>query len=311
MVFHDEFEGTTLDLNKWIPYNPVWDNVRGEYFVAPPTDNPTAALAMVKADDKRSYYSPNNIAVGNGSCKITFRYEPQNLYGGEATFSTGKLFHKLPFESGRFDIRCRMPRVGGVWVAFWMMGFNPCTHPFPGGGEIDCFEYNPCATGLNRVTTSMYGYKRFGCDGPQGGTTKIYRQEAIDDWHIYSTEWDRNFVRIYVDGILKAEQTRYANGNSLTDCFPGRDERNNGHWVERTDVFPFYAREHNQSLMAELKCTRDLYTVNFLGICTPSMRSHYYIDRHLEPRVWEIDYIRVYQRQSNIQNNLKDLGPAE
>lgn len=308
LVFHDEFDGNSLDLTKWIPYNPVWDEARGDYYETPPLSNPDAALTMVRADDYRSFYSPDNIAVSNGTCNITFKYQPQNIYGGSATFTTGKLFHKLPFESGRFDIRCRIPRKGGVWAAFWMMGVNPCTHPYPGGGEIDCFEYAPCESDLETVSTTITGYKRFGCSGPEPSSGEHYTVGNVNIWHVYSSEWDRNVIRFYVDGDLKITQSRYMNGSEGSDCNPGMS-LSNGHWIERDGVFPYYSSEHNQSLMAELKCTKDLYTYDLMGICTPSLRSHDYIDKHLDEHVWTIDYIRVYQRANNIQYSLHDLCP--
>ena len=309
LVFHDEFIGTSLDAGKWITYNPTWDNSIADYYTNPPANDPATALHMIKVDDGRSFYSSNNVRVEDGNCILKFRYEPQELYGGSATFSTGKLFHKIPFHSGRFDIRCKIPRASGVWAAFWVIGTRPCDDDTaPGGGEIDFFEYAPCESDLDKVSTTITGYKRLGCDGPTPSQGSHYKLKDIDEWHLFSTEWDRNFVRSYVDGQLKVVQSRFAYKKEMAGCHPGRAALN-GQWEKRADFFPYYDSLHNQSLMVELKSSHDLYSVDFLGICTPSLRSRSYIDEHLADRSWVIDYIRVYQRSDNIQAGLRDLCP--
>jgi beta-glucanase (GH16 family) len=310
LVFHDEFDGASLDKSKWITYNPTWSEAIADYMAVPPANDAAAAMHMIKVDDYRSFYSSDNVVVNDGMCQLIFRHQPVDTFGGSARFTTGKLFHKKPFHSGRFDIRCKVPRAGGVWAAFWLMGVRACDAPqFPGGGEIDCFEYAPCESDLKTISTTITGYKRFGCNGPQPSTSEHFRVDKIDEWHVFSTEWDRNFIRCFVDGQLKVEFSRYLNKKGPADCHPGRSIYN-GQWQEQSGYFPYYDSVHNQNLMVELKSTLDLYSSNFLGICTPSLRSRDYIDEHMADRIWTIDYIRVYQRENNIQAGLADLCPS-
>ncbi|MFY8003861.1 MAG: glycoside hydrolase family 16 protein, partial [Chitinophagaceae bacterium] len=87
------------------------------------------------------YYTnrPSNVSTdGNGNLVITARRE--NFAG--AGFTSARIKTKAKFEQayGRFEARIKTPVGPGIWPAFWMLGADIDTNPWPFCGEIDIME---------------------------------------------------------------------------------------------------------------------------------------------------------------------------
>ncbi len=324
LVFHDEFSGTSIDLSKWITYNPRWNSVTNSYYNSPTGASATDAYEMVNVDDGASFYDAGNVQVSGGNCLLKLTYDPQTIYNpatGYNTyrhFKTGKIFNPISFQSGKFEIRCKLPRQGGAWAAFWALGQGKCitdvpTPTYPGTSDINFFEYLPCETDLTAVSTSCDRYQIGSTCTTYSGPVRHFHVSDVDNWHTYATEWDENFIRMYVDGNQVMEYSRYEyqsiTGPQSSGCWPGSSVYNGSFDDNGQTWFPFYDPNHWMQAMAELKMTLDLYTYDLAGICTPKWESHDEIDEgtYME---WLIDYIRIYQRQDNIQQGLRDVCPS-
>ncbi|HOO99346.1 MAG TPA: glycoside hydrolase family 16 protein [Bacteroidales bacterium] len=138
-----------------------------------------------------------NIVVENGALKITAINN-----GGSYTSARIKTQGKFDQAFGRFEARIRLPWGPGIWPAFWMLGADIETNPWPECGEIDIMEYR--GQQPNLIHGSVHG------PGYSGGSAITKSYGYIDDrfdvdYHIFAVEWAENFIRYYVDDILYQE----------------------------------------------------------------------------------------------------------
>lgn len=183
LVWSDEFtgsEGTSPDTTHWTFDLGTGDNGWG--------------------NSELQYYTKNAGNVqqdGNGLLMITAKKES---YAGSG-FTSARIKTKGLFAQtyGRYEARIKTPSGPGIWPAFWMLGANIDTVPWPQCGEIDILEqrgqqpavtwgsvHGPGYSGGNAVSKA-YGLK----DG---------RFDA--NFHIYAVEWDEDYIDYYVDNFL-------------------------------------------------------------------------------------------------------------
>jgi len=119
-------------------------------------------------------------------------------YGENCGYTSGKLTtqHKKSFKYGRIEARMKLPKVKGIWPAFWMLGDNFNTQGWPQGGEIDIMEH----VNTNNITSgALHGP---GYSGNTPVTGHLEHAGGIDqDYHVYAVEWDANGMQWYVDDI--------------------------------------------------------------------------------------------------------------
>lgn len=142
--------------------------------------------------------SKNNakIAVvdGVGCLKITAQYDGTN-------FTSARLKTKGLFEQayGRFEARLKMPYGPGMWPAFWMLGNNSETSPWPQCGEIDIMEYKGQEPGF--VHGTVHGPVLY--SGKAITQTYGLQDARFDtDYHLFAVEWTEGSVDFYVDETL-------------------------------------------------------------------------------------------------------------
>ncbi len=145
------------------------------------------------------YYTdrPENVTVQNGYLLITARKES---YEG-SSYTSARLLTKGKFEQayGRFETRMRLPWGQGMWPAFWMLGADIDTNPWPGAGEIDIMEYRGQTPTLMLGTVHGPGYSA------GQSITKSYElsKDRFDtDFHVFGIEWGKEYVNFYVDDVL-------------------------------------------------------------------------------------------------------------
>ena len=150
-------------------------------------------------NNELQYYTsrPKNVTVENGYLLITAHKES---FEG-SSYTSARLLTKGKFEQtyGRFEARIRLPWGQGIWPAFWMLGGDIDTNPWPGAGEIDIMEYR------GQEPTIMLG----SVHGPgySGGNaiTKSFtlQNDRFDTgFHVFGIEWGPNYINYYVDDVL-------------------------------------------------------------------------------------------------------------
>jgi beta-glucanase (GH16 family) len=150
-------------------------------------------------NNELQYYTdrPENVTVQNGKLLITARKES---FEG-SNYTSSRLVTKGKFEQryGRFEARMRLPYGSGIWPAFWMLGGDIDTNPWPAAGEIDIMEY--AGSSPTVVFGSVHG------PGYSGGEaiTKEYKlqNDRFDTkFHVFGIEWGPKYINYYVDDIL-------------------------------------------------------------------------------------------------------------
>ena len=138
---------------------------------------------------------PNAYQDGNGNLVITAIRNSS----GQWTSARLKTQGLQQFQYGRIEARMKLPVGDGFWPAFWMLGADINSTPWPGCGEQDIMEwvqsYTPTTTSS---TTHGPGYS--GANGigakfvfPNGG--------RVDDsnYHVYGVIWAANSIQYYRD----------------------------------------------------------------------------------------------------------------
>ncbi len=101
---------------------------------------------------------------------------------------------------GRFEARIKIPTAAGIWPAFWMLGANVATVPWPGCGEIDIMENFGRNPDRNQGTLHGPGYS--GINGFHRNYDLPGGQAFSDDFHIFRVDWVGDRINWYVDGHL-------------------------------------------------------------------------------------------------------------
>jgi beta-glucanase (GH16 family) len=138
--------------------------------------------------------SPDNIAVSNGTLKLTCRKETNgNITSGRIHSGNKKIF-----TYGRFDIRAKLPGGKGIWPAIWMHGLNIDSVGWPTCGEIDIMEY--VGYDLGRIHASIHTRDRNHAIQTQV-TAQTMVPDCSDGFHVYSLEWTPKAIFMYVDDV--------------------------------------------------------------------------------------------------------------
>ena len=175
LFWEDEFEGDTLDPEKWA--------IRGEG---------PRALGRVSAEA---------ISVGEGFLKLkAFKKDDTILVGMVGT--QGRFMTRY----GYFECRAQLQRGGGIWAAFWIQspsiaaGEDPATF----GAEIDIVEF------FRKLGTDIVSHNVHWAYGPNQQTThgmQSYLKGVSEGFHLFALEWTPERYTFFVDGYKFYEVT--------------------------------------------------------------------------------------------------------
>lgn len=160
------------------------------------------------------YRAENATLDGEGHLAITARKE--DFEGSQYTSARLLTKGKREFTRGRFEARMKLPAGRGIWPAFWLLGANIDTTPWPACGEIDIMESR--GQEPSTVLGSLHGPGYFGGGAVSDSYTLPGAVGFDDDFHVFAVEWDARFVAWEVDGVTYAVAT--------PDALPA-----NGTWV--------------------------------------------------------------------------------
>jgi beta-glucanase (GH16 family) len=181
LVFSDEFDGQTLDTNKW-----------------------TTAMDFVGTQGPRyhnefyqSYTLDEDVVVAAGSLHL--RTERHTVAGTEPIglfeYSQGLVSteDKFTFTFGYVEIRAKYPGGKGLWPCFWLMPQNQGNWP----PEFDIAEYYG---GQHKMHFGLaHGTMRDAVWDSSGDT----QTEFANNWHTFALEWRPGHAVWYVDGVAR------------------------------------------------------------------------------------------------------------
>ena len=186
----------------------------------------------------------------------------------EYTSSSVTTAGKKEFLYGRFEVRARIPVAKGAWPAIWTLGSNM---EWPSCGEIDIMEYYQIKGVPHILANAAWGTdKQWGAKWNSKATPYIHFTEKDPEWaskfHIWRMDWDEEVIKLYLDDELLNE-------------IPLKDTVN-GSIGKRTNPF-----------------TKPQYLLLNLAIGGINGGP---IDESALPMKYEIDYVRVYQKEKKI-----------
>ncbi|WP_242489890.1 glycoside hydrolase family 16 protein [Noviherbaspirillum cavernae] len=170
LTFSDEFEGGSLDSNKWIDH---------EWY-----------------DQQR----PINYAVEGGSLKIWPQKDENGNFFKRVINTDGKYYQTY----GYFEMEAKLPHGKGVWPAFWLYNHDK---PDPFRPEIDIMEAysgGGPASGWSDANLKPTAFAATIWKGNPGDMAGHKMLQDLGDlsagYHKYAMKWEPNKQTFYFDG---------------------------------------------------------------------------------------------------------------
>lgn len=176
MAWHDEFDGSELDLKNWTfdLGSHGWGNQEEQAY----TDR------------------PENVRVEDGMLIIEAREEEKLIDGRKYSSARIKTQGLQDWQYGHIEARMKLPYGQGIWPAFWILGEDFSTRGWPACGEVDIMEF--IGKEPNEIHATLHGPGYSGNDSI--GSSLIVSAESLkNDFHVYAIEWDENEIRWYFD----------------------------------------------------------------------------------------------------------------
>lgn len=186
LVWSDEFDGSSVNTANWS------------------FDIGTGSSGW--GNNELEYYRQENATVSSGYLQITAK---QESYGGmsytSARMKTEGLVSVGPY--GKIEARILAPSFTGSWPAFWMLGNNFSSVGWPSCGEIDILEH------VNTESVSYSAIHWLDNNSSQADYSGSVSND-VTQWHVYSLEWDEQYLVWYLDGVeyFRADITNSING---------------------------------------------------------------------------------------------------
>ncbi len=175
LVWSDEFDSTSLDLNSWTRETGGngWGNNELEYYTN----------------------REDNSYIQDG--KLIIKAMEESYGGNSYTSARLKTQNKKLWKYGKIEARMKLPFGQGIWPAFWMLGQNITSVGWPACGELDIMEM---IGGQGREKT-VYGTAHWDNNGhaQYGNSYTLSSGTFADDFHVFRIEWNQSFIKWYVD----------------------------------------------------------------------------------------------------------------
>jgi beta-glucanase (GH16 family) len=189
LVFHDEFDGDTLDPQKWTTCH-WWDDEG----------------CTIATNNELQWYRPENVALEDGHLVLRAEARPFTAPDG-TTFpytsgmvSTGATSYRS--DDFRFadkhvyvEMKAKIPAGRGLWPAFWLLPASYEALP-----EIDVMEilgHEP-----NELHMTFHYVDDEGNRTSAGNTW--CSPEPLTDWHVFALDWQPEGLTWYLDGVKRS-----------------------------------------------------------------------------------------------------------
>ncbi|MDO6746630.1 glycoside hydrolase family 16 protein [Gilvimarinus sp. 1_MG-2023] len=203
LVWSDEFEGESIDTNKWsFEVNCTGGGNNELQCYTPREENAYLDNGFLHIVAREESYQ------GPGEWDDSPSYDPNDT-SVQRDYTSARLRTKGKgdFKYGRMEIRAKLPQGQGIWPAFWMLPTDNVYGGWPRSGEIDVLEaVNTNAAGGNEV----HGTLHYGSAWPgnqYSGTSYVPPADVWQEFHTYAVEWSEGEIHWFVDDVHYATQT--------------------------------------------------------------------------------------------------------
>lgn len=260
LVFNDEFDGDSLDSIKWMNYFPYT-----------PDGSDQCEFCRTHGEGGQ-IFTDTNLSIGNGTLKLIAKRQNATWFSATRDFTSAIIRSRWDYKYmyGRFETRCKIPVGKGLLSAFWMFGGTDDGI----ATEIDGFEINGAEPNHHGMGVIKYHetefYAKHDC---------YFEGNNLEDgFHIFTVDWDPFFVCFSVDNeqIFVTSRFYTIGGTQVTWCCTEPAVYN---------TLPAFPSSNDDYLNIILSLA--------IGIDenSPDENTHF-------PAEFEIDYIRVYQRDT-------------
>jgi len=188
LVWQDEFNqpvGTGPDPAKWV--HDLGDNGWGNKELQTYTDS-----------RENSFVTADPAASGGRALVL----KAVRTAAGGYTSARIKTHGRFATGPARIEARLKLPRGQGIWPAFWTLGDNIDTVPWPACGEIDVVELVGHQPGTLYGTLHGPGYS--GTHGLSKHTVLPHGAAFSDAYHVFAVDWKADHIDWLLDGKVYA-----------------------------------------------------------------------------------------------------------
>ncbi len=172
-------------------------------------------------NEELQWYQPDNTWCEGGRLIIEARTEKRDnpLYqAGSSSWRTSRphitctsssvtTSGKKEFLYGRFEVRARIPVAGGSWPAIWTLGRDM---EWPSNGEIDIMEYYRIKGIPHILANAAWGTdQRYHAKWATKTVPFTHFTDRDADWaskfHTWRMDWDETAIKLYLDDELLNE----------------------------------------------------------------------------------------------------------
>lgn len=278
LVWNDEFNGTSLNTDKWFRYYPLYPDNTDQSLFARTHSDPDAG------NIEGQVFKDENVVVSDGTLKLIVKKEPSSWFGFDAPHSSGMIYSGMVFKEGKFEMRAKYPSGKGFWPAFWLWGGNPAD-------EIDIAEFNAKEPSeMHHIAHWKPCYEPLAVE-PCYTRTLSHLFNYTTDFHIYSVEWTPVWIIWKVDGIEVKRLNHYItqSGQFVNNC--------------NVAAAAYAVNEQIPDVYMHIIADLAVYASDGDGYFTGKPDAN-----TIFPNQFEIDYIRVYQQ--DLHDGLTDICAA-
>ena len=188
-------------------WNLVWSD-EFNYSGLPDSTKWCNEVGFLRNDELQYYTSRRieNATVEKGYLNIIGKKE--NYQRADYTSSSLTTNGKYNWTYGKIEARIKLPKGQGMWPAFWLLSQNRQQVGWKECGEIDIMEH----VNNDNINHGTFHWNNNG-QVSSGGTVKC----DVQQYHIYSIEWDDQSVVWLLDGNKYFEGNINNNINSTNE----------------------------------------------------------------------------------------------
>ena len=201
-VFTDDFAGTALDTDVWLPhYLPAWSSraasrasqrvADGVLVLDVPPDHPVWC-----AGDHEPPLRVSGLQTGNRSGPVGSADGQQPFRAGIVVREEQPPFEGLLVDGGRLEVRCRMELTATSMASLWAVGFEDRPERC---GELCVLEVfgSSLRPGSAEVGMGVHAFR----DPDLVEDFDAHRRELdVAQWHDYAVTWDGSTTAWEIDG---------------------------------------------------------------------------------------------------------------
>ena len=261
----DEFDGTSLNTDKWNIYTGIVHNNEKQTYVD------------VNKEEFKDF--DPTVVVQDGKLVLKAYKKAGKWYAGKVQSDSNGEAKGMPFTYGYIEDSLKMPKGEGVWPAFWLMPDKSVYGGWPNSGELDIMEYSPSKNGTETYATYHRAYESGGHFYKNMGRKSFADVDTA--FHRYGMLWTEQYIYNYYDG-------------EYIGCYMNPMKPKDKFCTGKT--FTGYDEETGVSEVSWYNCMwpydKDFYVILNLAMGGDLGGD---IDPSLTETQYEIDYVRVYK----------------